>query len=93
MARPSALRVGLVCAAAAASACAAAPAATASQAAVCRAARVHYAPYPGGAPGLGRLPWVAGTPSRSGLVGLCWRIRLAAGGLRATVVLRAVPGR
>jgi hypothetical protein len=38
----------------------------------CPAATVHYTPYPGGAPGLGRLPWVAGTPAKLGLVALLW---------------------
>lgn len=38
----------------------------------CPASPVHYTPYPGGAPGLGRLPWIAGGPSKLGLVGLLW---------------------
>jgi hypothetical protein len=38
----------------------------------CRAAAVHYTPYPGGAPGLGRLPWIAGAPTKLGLVALLW---------------------
>jgi hypothetical protein len=38
----------------------------------CGAARVHYTPYPGGAPGLGQLPWVRGTSRGLGLVGLLW---------------------
>lgn len=38
----------------------------------CSAARVHYTPYPGRAPGLGRLPWVRADSSGLGLVGLLW---------------------
>jgi hypothetical protein len=38
----------------------------------CTAARVHYAPYPGGAPGLGQLPWVRADSRGLGLVGLLW---------------------
>ena len=38
----------------------------------CGAARVHYTPYPGGAPGLGQLPWVRADSSGLGLVGLLW---------------------
>jgi len=38
----------------------------------CGAARVHYTPYPGGAPGLGQLPWVRGDSAGLGLVGLIW---------------------
>jgi hypothetical protein len=38
----------------------------------CRATAVHYTPYPGGAPGLARLPWIAGGPARLGLVALLW---------------------
>jgi hypothetical protein len=38
----------------------------------CSAAPLHAPPYPGHAPGLGRLPWVAGAPPSLGLVGLVW---------------------
>lgn len=38
----------------------------------CTASLVHYTPYPGGAPGLGSLPWIRGTPAAAGLVGLLW---------------------
>ena len=38
----------------------------------CRAARVHYTPYPGGAAGLGRIPWVRAESSGLRLVGLLW---------------------
>jgi hypothetical protein len=38
----------------------------------CNAALVHYTPYPGGAPGLGDLPWVRGTSRGLGLVALLW---------------------
>lgn len=38
----------------------------------CRPALVHYTPYPGGAPGLGQLPWVRATPRGLGLVALLW---------------------
>jgi hypothetical protein len=38
----------------------------------CAAPPVHPAPYPSHAPGLGRLPWVEGTPASLGLVGLIW---------------------
>src|SRR5439155_1485616 len=38
----------------------------------CGTAQVHYTPYPGGAPGLGQLPWVRGTSRGLGLVGLLW---------------------
>jgi hypothetical protein len=59
-------------AAAAAALCAAAAPAASPAPAACPAARVHYTPYPGRAPGLGQLPWVAGTPASLGLVGLLW---------------------
>ncbi|HET7044291.1 MAG TPA: hypothetical protein VFI37_05525 [Gaiellaceae bacterium] len=39
---------------------------------VCRPASMHYAPYPGGAPGLGRLPWVRADSQGLGLVALLW---------------------
>jgi hypothetical protein len=55
-----------------AAACASAGRTASSASAACPAALVRYAPYPGRAPGLGRLPWVAGTPSTLGLVGLLW---------------------
>jgi hypothetical protein len=38
----------------------------------CRPAIVHYTPYPGGAPGLGQLPWVRATSPGLGLVALLW---------------------
>ena len=38
----------------------------------CSAAPVHAGPYPANAPGLGQLPWVRGTPTSLGLVGLIW---------------------
>jgi hypothetical protein len=38
----------------------------------CSSAPLHAAPYPGHAPGLGRLPWVSGSPASVGLVGLVW---------------------
>jgi hypothetical protein len=38
----------------------------------CNAALVHYTPYPGGAPGLGELPWVRATSRGLGLVALLW---------------------
>jgi hypothetical protein len=38
----------------------------------CRAAPVHYTPYPGGAGALKTLPWIRGEPSSLGLVGLLW---------------------
>lgn len=38
----------------------------------CRPALVHYTPYPGGAPGLGALPWVRATSRGLGLVALLW---------------------
>lgn len=38
----------------------------------CNAAPVHTGPYPGGAPGLGQLPWLRGAPANLGLVGLLW---------------------
>ena len=38
----------------------------------CGTAQLHYTPYPGGAPGLGQLPWVRGTSRGLGLVGLLW---------------------
>ena len=44
----------------------------ASTSSYCPASVVHYRPYPGNAAGLRRLPWVAGTPSAQGLVGLLW---------------------
>jgi hypothetical protein len=44
----------------------------ASAAAPCPAAVVHYTPYPGGAPGLGGLPWVRANSQGLGLVGLIW---------------------
>jgi hypothetical protein len=40
--------------------------------AMCAPARVHYRPYPGGDERLSELPWVAGKPAASGLVGLLW---------------------
>jgi hypothetical protein len=39
---------------------------------ICSAAPVHVGPYPAHAPGLGQLPWVRGTPTSLGLVGLMW---------------------
>jgi hypothetical protein len=45
---------------------------TAAGLAQCRAARVHYTPYPGGASGLTTLPWVRATSAGLGLVGLLW---------------------
>jgi hypothetical protein len=45
---------------------------TAAGLTACSAARVHYTPYPGGAPGLGRLPWVRADSAGLGLVGLLW---------------------
>jgi hypothetical protein len=45
---------------------------TATRTSECNAALVHYTPYPGGAPGLGQLPWVRGTSRGLGLVGLIW---------------------
>jgi hypothetical protein len=47
-------------------------ASTAAGLAECRAAKVHYTPYPGGAPGLGQLPWLRADSSGLGLVGLLW---------------------
>ena len=44
--------------------------AAASSSPRCPAAVVRYRPYPGIAPGFRGLPWVAGTPSAQGLVGL-----------------------
>lgn len=38
----------------------------------CSAAKVHYTPYPGRAPGLGRIPWVRADSRGLGLVGLLW---------------------
>jgi hypothetical protein len=38
----------------------------------CSPARVHYTPYPGGDERMYRIPWVRGTPSDLGLVGLLW---------------------
>jgi hypothetical protein len=38
----------------------------------CTPARVHYTPYPGGAPGLGRIPWVRATSRGLGLIALLW---------------------
>jgi hypothetical protein len=38
----------------------------------CSSAVVHYTPYPGGAPGLGQLPWVRASSTGLGLVGLLW---------------------
>jgi hypothetical protein len=38
----------------------------------CTPALVHYTPYPGGAPGLGQLPWVRATSRGLGLVALLW---------------------
>ena len=38
----------------------------------CRAAVVHYTPYPGGAPGLGNIPWVRANSRGLGLVALLW---------------------
>jgi hypothetical protein len=38
----------------------------------CPAAVVHYTPYPGGAPGLGTLPWLRGNSQGLGLVALIW---------------------
>ena len=38
----------------------------------CPAAIVHYTPYPGGAPGLGQIPWVRATSHGLGLVALLW---------------------
>jgi hypothetical protein len=46
--------------------------ADASPRSACTGARVHYTPYPGGAPGLGQLPWVRGDSAGLGLVGLIW---------------------
>jgi hypothetical protein len=47
-------------------------AATSGSAQGCVVSRVRYDPYPGGAPGLGSLPWVRGRPASSGLVALLW---------------------
>jgi len=44
----------------------------AAKLASCSPALVHYTPYPGGARGLGRLPWVRANSSGLGLVGLLW---------------------
>jgi hypothetical protein len=38
----------------------------------CRPARVHRPPYPGRGKGLDGLPWIAGRPRSTGLVGLVW---------------------
>jgi len=38
----------------------------------CRAARVQRPPYPGHGKGLDGLPWIAGRPRSTGLVGLVW---------------------
>jgi hypothetical protein len=38
----------------------------------CPSALVHYSPYPGGAPGLGAIPWVRATSRGLGLVALLW---------------------
>jgi hypothetical protein len=43
-----------------------------ARAAGCSPSRVHYSRYPGGAGDLAGLPWVAGSPSATGLVGLLW---------------------
>jgi hypothetical protein len=45
--------------------------------AACNASAFHFTHYPGGAQGLGQLPWVKGSqveasPSSQGLVGLIW---------------------
>jgi hypothetical protein len=50
----------------------AADAAVGSRTAGCPAAVVHYTPYPGGAPGLGQLPWVRATSRGLGLIALLW---------------------
>jgi hypothetical protein len=46
------------------------PAARAPQA--CDPAQVRYDPYPGGDERLSQIPWIAGKPQSSGLVGLLW---------------------
>jgi hypothetical protein len=46
--------------------------AQAAQQSSCGASVVHYTPYPGGAAGLGQLPWIRGTSAGLGLVGLLW---------------------
>jgi hypothetical protein len=38
----------------------------------CRPALLHYSPYPGGAPGLGQIPWVRATSRGLGLIALLW---------------------
>lgn len=48
---------------------AAALALPAAAGAACPASRVHYGSYAGAGQGLGAVPWIAGTPAASGLVG------------------------
>lgn len=49
------------------------PAATVERAATtCVPPTVHRTQYPGHAPGLEKLPWIAGRPASTGLVGLLW---------------------
>jgi hypothetical protein len=38
----------------------------------CSPARVHHGSYPGHGKGLDHIPWIAGSPRESGLVGLAW---------------------
>lgn len=38
----------------------------------CEPAQVRYDPYPGRGEGLSQIPWIAGKPQSSGLVGLLW---------------------
>jgi hypothetical protein len=42
---------------------------TTSSSASCAASVVHYFPYPGVEPGLAQLPWVAASPTTTGIVG------------------------
>ncbi len=45
---------------------------TSASLSACDASAVHFTSYPGRAQGLGQLPWVKGSPSSQGLVGLIW---------------------
>jgi len=38
----------------------------------CQAPTVHRTPYPGHGQGLDGLPWIAGAPADTGLIGLLW---------------------
>jgi hypothetical protein len=51
---------------------AAAVAAPSALASPCATTPVHHTPYPGKAPGLGGLPWVAGGADSNGMVALLW---------------------